>query len=188
MSLLPDFEYFYFIRHGRTDANDQSLMAGGTNDIHINETGQKQALSAAQILKKQCQDIQSICASTMTRAQQTASIIQKELTREIQTCQDLMEWRFGDWEGRHWNDVAPLFLDETCHPENGECRVTFKNRVLSGLNFALSQKHPVLIVAHGGVWYMVQKIFNLPLMKTDNCQIFKIFKENGKYNYYEITL
>jgi probable phosphoglycerate mutase len=187
--MMFNFEYFYFIRHGRTDANDLSLMAGGTNDIPINATGYAQALNAALILKNHCQDIQSICASQMTRAQQTAHIILSQLDRPLTLSPDLIEWKFGEWEGRTWDEISPLFLDERSEPELGEGRLEFKNRVIRGLQSALQLPHPVLIVAHGGVWYMIQKIFNLPLQKTDNCQIFKIYKEhNGKYNYYEVKL
>ncbi len=189
MMLLPDFNYFYFIRHGRTDANDLQLMAGGTNDIHINATGQAQATNAALILKNQCSDIQSVCCSSMTRAQQTANIILSQINRPLQIEPDLIEWKFGEWEGRTWTEISPLFLDDNAEPEHGEGREEFKNRVLMGLQKALQLPHPVLVVAHGGVWYMIQKILNLPLKKTDNCQIFKVYKQdNGQYSYYEVTL
>lgn len=191
MKTIPHFEYFYFIRHGRTEANVHQLMAGGSNDIQLNETGHEQAIRAAQILKEKCPEIQTICVSSMTRAKQTASYINEHLKRPIIEIPELIEWKFGEWEGKHWNDVAPLFLGNE-EPKNGETREEFRLRVQSGLAQALIKPAPVLVVAHGGVWYKIQKIFNLELIKSDNCQIFKIYAEKNKdlvqYNYHEINI
>lgn len=191
MKTLPSFDYFYFIRHGRTEANVQQLMAGGKNDIPLNEIGHEQAAKAAQILKTMCPEIQTVCVSTMIRAKQTANYINEHLQRPMIEMPELIEWCFGDWEGRSWTEIAPLFLGNE-DPSNGESRDIFQSRVLEGLNKALVKPAPVLIVAHGGVWYKIQKIFNLPLIKTDNCQIFKIYSQQNKdiveYNYHEICI
>ncbi len=188
---LPPFEYFYFIRHGRTDANVNQLMAGGSNDILLNEEGHLQAEKAAQILKTKCPEIQTICVSTMTRAKQTAGYIHELLQKPMLEFPEFIEWHFGEWEGKSWIDVAPLFLGNEEPPE-GETRDIFKNRVFNGLNKALSLPGPILVVAHGGVWYKIQKIFNLELIKSDNCQIFKIYSQKNKdiveYKYHEICL
>lgn len=186
---LPPFEYFYFIRHGRTEANVNQLMAGGKNDIHLNDLGHEQAKRAAEIIKSHCPEIQTICVSTMTRAKQTANYINEHLNIPMIEMPELIEWCFGDWEGKSWLDIAPLFLGNE-EPANGETREGFKNRVHEGLSKALAKPSPILIVAHGGVWYKIQKIFNLELIKTDNCQIFKIYSKKDKgvveYDYHEI--
>jgi len=188
-TLLPHFEYFYFIRHGRTEANEKQLMAGGSNDILLNETGHDQAKKAALLLKKQCPEIQTLCVSSMTRAKQTANYINEHLQKPLIEIPELVEWRFGDWEGRKWEEIAPRFLGGD-DPENGETRDIFRSRVHSGLNKALQHPGPILVVAHGGVWYKIQKIFNLELIKSDNCQIFKIYSQKNKdiveYSYHEI--
>jgi broad specificity phosphatase PhoE len=188
---LPHFEYFYFIRHGRTEANEKQLMSGGKNDILLNEVGHQQALRAAQILKNKCPEIQTLCVSTMVRAKQTAHHINEHLKKPIVEMPELIEWCFGDWEGRTWNEIAPSFLSDEEAP-NGETREVFQARVFAGLSRALRHPGPVLVVAHGGVWYKIQKIFNLPPLKTDNCQIFKIYSQKNKdiveYNYHEIYL
>src|SRR6187401_2989952 len=80
---LPHFEYFYFIRHGRTEANVKQLMAGGNNDILLNDEGHAQAAKAALILKDKCPEIQTICVSTMTRAKQTAGYINSHLNKPL---------------------------------------------------------------------------------------------------------
>lgn len=187
---LPRFEYFYFIRHGRTDANVNQLMAGGSNDILLNQEGHDQAAKAAQILKNKCPEIQTICVSTMTRAKQTANYINEHLKKPILEFPEFIEWRFGEWEGKSWVDVAPLFLGNE-EPPNGETRDIFQARVYNGLNKALSLPRPILVVAHGGVWYKIQKIFNLELIKSDNCQIFKIYSQTNKnvveYRYEDIS-
>lgn len=190
-SSLPHFDYFYFIRHGRTDANVHQLMAGGNNDIPLNEHGHQQAMHAAKILKEKCPEIQTICVSTMTRAKQTASYINQELGRPTIEVPELVEWRFGEWEGKKWDEVAHLFLNNG-EPPQGESRFEFRSRIITGLQKSLIQPGPVLVVAHGGVWYKIQRIFDLPLIKTDNCQIFKIYSQKNKdlvqYHYHEITL
>lgn len=188
-TLLPHFDYFYFIRHGRTDANEKQLMSGGSNDISLNKTGHEQAKKAALILKNECPEIQTICISTMTRAKQTANYINEHLKKPLIEVPELIEWKFGDWEGCKWETIAPKFLGGD-DPKNGETRDIFSSRIYTGLNKSLIQPGPILLVAHGGVWYKIQKIFNLKLIKSDNCQIFKVYsqKNNGvlKYGYHEI--
>jgi len=189
--VLPQFKHFYFIRHGRTAANELHLMAGGSNDLELNPVGHTQAQNAAKIIAAKCSDIQTICVSTMTRAKQTASYIQKELPRPIVHVPELIEWCFGNWEGQSWHDVAHHFLGEG-DPVGGETRQAFRERVYSGVCKSLQNTGPILIVAHGGVWYKIQKLFNLPLMKTDNCQIFKIISNQNndsvEYSFHEIYI
>lgn len=189
MSLVPNFDYFYFIRHGQTDANKAQILAGGNNDVPLNSDGETQAHQAAQILIRHCSDIQTVYGSPMTRTKQTAEIILSYMNRPFILDENLVEWRLGEWEGRPWNEVAPLFLDKSSDPEFGEGRKEFRDRVLMGIQGALQNTSPVLIVAHGGIWYMLQKILNLPLMKSENCQIFKVQKDpKSFFSFKEITL
>lgn len=190
--LLPQFDYFYFMRHGQTDANAQGLMAGGGQDISLNAKGHEQARDASYIIKTKCPEIQTIVTSSMIRAIETATYVNQKLNIPMEHTDQLKEWSFGEWEGKPWEKVAPLFLDNKSEPTEGESRSTFIERVSHGLNFSLKKPSPVLIVAHGGVWYKIQILLNLPLMKSENCQIFKVFTESKNnlvsYNYVPIYL
>lgn len=190
--ILPEFEYFYFIRHGQTEANEQQLMAGGNNDLPLNMRGHEQARDASYILKTKCPEIQHIVSSDMLRAKQTAEYINQRFSLPKTELEELREWRFGEWEGKTWGQVSHLFLDLNIDPPGGETRSFFENRVLQGLHQALNKTSPVLIVAHGGVWFKIQKIFNLSFIKSNNCQIFKVQCKikNGlvSYEYVNICL
>ncbi len=188
--ILPAFNHFYFVRHGRTDANVRQIMAGGHNDIPLNEEGKFQAQRAAKIIQEHCEDIQTICVSTMLRARQTAEYINKDFKKNIVEIPELIEWCFGDWEGKTWDEVSHLFLGDH-DPQGGESRLEFRSRVATGLQKSLTHPRSVLVVAHGAVWFKILKLLNMNLAKTDNCQVFKICTRPSEtkveYEYFEIT-
>ncbi len=147
---------FVFLRHGQTDANAQGLMCGGDWDIPLNATGFDQARRAAEKIAQSGISISSICCSPMRRAQETAQIVAKELSKSIITVEELREWRVGEWEQRPWKEVPDPFLTDV-DPEKGESRLEFEQRVIRGARKSFGEAGPVLIVAHGGVWHALAR-------------------------------
>lgn len=68
---------FYFVRHGQTDWNTMYQELCGQDDIPLNQLGQQQAQAAISLVKSV--GITKIYSSPLTRAMQTAEIINTEL-------------------------------------------------------------------------------------------------------------
>jgi broad specificity phosphatase PhoE len=89
------------VRHGETDWNLRRLIQGST-DIPLNETGREQARAAAHALAEQLAGEQRliVASSDLSRAQETAAIIARELDAdEPRTYPELRERSYGEAEG-----------------------------------------------------------------------------------------
>jgi 2,3-bisphosphoglycerate-dependent phosphoglycerate mutase len=144
---------FYYLRHGETDWN-RAHRAQGHNDIPLNATGVAQA-HAAQAPLTLCA-IATICTSPLARARRTAEIVNERLRRPLVVIDALKECALGVGEGQvrgdwfqAWQRGEPV--------EGAEPYEAFIARALGGINQALVQPGPVLIVAHAGVYWAVQR-------------------------------
>ena len=106
---------FYFLRHGETDWNKQGLLQGHTN-IPLNETGRRQAREIIPVLEKL--PIDRIIASTLSRAQETAQIVNAVLNKPFAEDSQLWERHFGDFEGKTVDVIAAM--KESANGENEE--------------------------------------------------------------------
>jgi probable phosphoglycerate mutase len=149
---------FYFIRHGQTDHNIKKLVAGKT-DTPLNETGVKQAHAAAELLKKT--NIRTIISSPLQRARKTAEIIASTLDKPIIIIDELVERSAGSFEGKPQGLWTLRWIYDHYEIPDDENYSDFKQRVLRGLQKALQYPGPVLIVAHGGVFDMIQNFLQL---------------------------
>jgi broad specificity phosphatase PhoE len=93
---------FFFLRHGQTDWNVQGRFQGHT-DIPLNATGLAQAEAAAEAVANCGVDL--IIASPLIRARTTAEIVAARLGKAPEFDKDLMERRFGRFEGLVVNEV-----------------------------------------------------------------------------------
>jgi broad specificity phosphatase PhoE len=153
---------FYFLRHGQTDWNRLGLMQGQT-DMPLNGLGLTQARKAAALLADA--GIATICTSPLKRALLTAEIIAARLHVPIRVIAGLKECAFGIGEGsprgewlESWRRGGRL--------DGAESHAAFIERTLGGLNEALRQPGPVLIVAHGGTYWAVQRATGLDRLDT----------------------
>ncbi|MFH1831849.1 MAG: histidine phosphatase family protein [bacterium] len=167
---------FYFIRHGQTDWNLQK-RAMGQFDIPLNATGLAQAEQAAELLKTV--EFVSIAVSPLVRAVKTAEIIAEKITQvknisgqvptniSIQIIDEFKECSWGDVpqmpEGwvKDWHNHV--------HIEGLEPWAQLVQRVKIGLDKAFELSGPVLIVAHGGVYWAIQDLLSLPVIEIANC-------------------
>ncbi|MDP6429285.1 MAG: histidine phosphatase family protein [Rhodospirillales bacterium] len=145
---------FVFVRHGETDRNRQNIAQGQT-DVPLNASGRDQARKAGGMVKDI--EIATICVSPLLRARQTADIIAEVLPRPITVIDGLAECalgeREGEFKGQWWTD----WLAGRATPAGAETYSAFVERALIGVNKALEQPGPVLIVAHGGIYWSIQK-------------------------------
>ncbi|MEM7172067.1 MAG: histidine phosphatase family protein [Pseudomonadota bacterium] len=144
---------FFYLRHGQTDWN-LANRAQGQTDVPLNATGKAQARDAVAGLR-QC-SITSIFSSPLQRALETAEVFQKALNLPLQVIDDLKESNWGDREGLPKDGWFEDWLGGAV-PNGAESLESFLQRALGGLNLALSAPGPVLIVAHGGTYWAVER-------------------------------
>lgn len=167
MTKLP-MKSFYFMRHGETDWNSRHI-AMGQSDIPLNERGIEQAYKATDLLKS-CR-FSAIAASPLKRAKQTADIIAKKISSPITIIEELKECSWGVMEGQRKDDggwIEQWRKDFVI--KEAEIFSSFAKRVMRGLGKALEYpEEPVLVIAHGGVYWAIREALNLPFIDLPNC-------------------
>ncbi len=155
--------HFYFLRHGETDWNRANRLQGQTKSVPLNETGKRQAASAAGLLAGRPIDL--IVSSTLDRTSMTAQIIADRTGLPIIYDERLIERSLGVAEGK---TVEEIFALDPTHfpsdlndfnlsilmlqPEGAETREALAERAYSALSDLLEihQGKRLLIVSHGG--------------------------------------
>lgn len=111
------------LRHGRTTANAEGVLAGWTPGIELDDVGREQAAAVATRLQEV--RFSAILTSPLERCRQTADIVadRRRTDMPIHTEVDLAEARYGDWTGQTLEVLAkdPLW-DAVQHHASG---VTF---------------------------------------------------------------
>lgn len=149
---------FYYIRHGESESNRDRIMAGSGIDKPLTEAGRAQARAAGEVLAKLSHLPSVICYSPMLRAMETAQLINTHLNLPMIEAPDLVEHGVGEWEGMTWDEVAS-FWEHGMNPPGGETYPEFHRRVKKGMQTALQNPGPVLVVAHGGVWQAIKSLY-----------------------------
>ena len=175
-----------YVRHGETDWNKECKVQGRT-DNPLNDKGIEQAKETAEKLKNEKIDI--IISSPLTRAFQTAEIINWNHKKNIETNDKFIEVYFGDWEGQTSKGNEFEFVRyymENAESLNAETKEEFTSRIHKALD-EIIDKHKdcdaVLIVAHGLIWRAVHEYFN----KMSKEELDKItFAKNCKIYEYEV--
>ena len=149
MTLIP--KPFVFARHAQSEFN-AAFRIGGFTDSPLSETGIQQAKDAAPILS--AIDWSVVATSTLQRTQETAFHAVPKQT--IMAYEQLKERNWGDLEGCPIEQQLPY--DVT--PPNGESWRDFETRVLGALNEILSEHSWPLIIAHSGVYRVLNNVIN----------------------------
>ena len=147
----------YLIRHGQTDWNVQGKAQGFT-DIPLNGKGRQQAVEAARKVAKL--QIDHIFSSDLSRAKETAEIINSELRLDLPITTDkrIRAYNLGELEGGGFMSngiTATEFL--TLTKQHGvETTDEMFSRVKSFLDDLVAKKiENVLIVSHIGTIRMM---------------------------------
>lgn len=136
------------VRHGETDWNAQGKIQG-TTDIPLNKKGRLQAVESCEFLKQDKWDV--LITSPLSRAKETAEIINQGLNIPLIEMDEFVERSFGDAEGMTLEERTSNF--PTNNYPNQEDQDLFKNRLVKGLekiNNSYSGEK-ILLVAHGAV-------------------------------------
>lgn len=161
--MLPEVPFF-FLRHGETIWNEQWL-AMGQLDIPVSDKGLAQADSAACLLAPY--QIKQIVCSPLERAQATARRVADRLKIDWRTDERLKQAYWGPQEGKPRGDDAwhrDWFAGIT--PEGVETYQHFRSRTLAAISEALGQPGPVLIVAHGSTFGIIQSATGQPFIEV----------------------
>ncbi len=155
---------FYFIRHGQTDYNilPNHYKVDHPSEVPLNATGRTQANRIEPLIA--ALPIKTVCCSPFIRAQETKEIVTSRLNATHHELEEL-----GECSAAVWQEMAAKKLAAPLHPE-GHIR-HFLERVRHGVNRALSQEGPVLIIAHGGIHFAICSWMNLTNhdWAVDNC-------------------
>ena len=146
------------VRHGQSEWNAEGRWQGQA-DISLSDLGRAQARAAASSLGS----FDLIAASTLSRASETANIISNALgIGPIVPIPALIERSAGEWSGLNRQDIDeqyPGYLEAEKRPPGYEHDDELWVRVQAGLTEVarmLSPEDEALVVAHGGIIYMLE--------------------------------
>jgi len=161
---------FYYVRHGQTAWNIERRCMGQT-DIPLDAVGINEAHNIKTLLQNT--SIKTICHSPLTRALQTATILNEVLNCPMVAMDNLKECAWGNLEGKlKGNGDYLTDWVQGITPAGAESYWEFLKRATSGINEALAYPGPVLIVAHAGVYWAVLKMMDKDPLHCDpipNC-------------------
>jgi probable phosphoglycerate mutase len=169
MTQAREAAQLYLVRHGQSTWNTAGRCQGQLSTAGgLSSTGRAQAKATAQELVEKLAATrhtlaESIVASDLLRARQTAEIIAAELGLPIRIDTELREHFLGDLQGRlfrdEWNEgtvqdaIDELWRDPFRRPPGGESIAEMYHRVQRAL-LRLSTEHAgqlLVVVTHGGV-------------------------------------
>lgn len=161
---------FYMIRHGESIANRDGYFSGNL-DVALTNKGRDQAEAARMIVERLPVQPTIIIHSHLSRAKDTAAIINTNLKLNMLETPLLGEHQFGDWEKEQWDKVRPAFMAGK-NPPNGETIDAFSKRVKSGFIYALERDELPLIVCHGGVFRGLYGNYGQDKHGVENCALY----------------
>lgn len=174
----------YVVRHGQTDYNMKNVFQGHI-DSKLNEVGIEQARETANQFKGKQIDL--LLVSPLTRAKETAEIINEVTNAEMVIDERLIERSFGDMEGKpnreDWNIKMMLDYNKNYTKENIEPIQDFFKRIFNFLDDITKkyQNKNVILVTHGAVSQPIECYFHgmpevanfdtLEPLTLKNCQV-----------------
>lgn len=169
--ILP-VKRFYMIRHGQTEANASQLMAGSL-DSPLTEFGRQQALDVHHAVDHMVHKPTKIIHSHLSRARDTASLINLKLGLDMQEDAGIAEWHAGDWEGVPYDQCGDIMRSWIDAP-NGESADDFLGRIRDSKRRILSEDAETpLIVSHGGVFRALAKLYDIDIHGVRNAVLYE---------------
>ena len=148
----------YLVRHGQTEWNLERRLQGQL-DVPLNETGRNEAVLCAKQLSSV--KIDNIISSDLSRAKETAVIINKSLLLPVTFDARLKELNCGNLQGNVIKEVPWHTFIHNPDEFNSEPLVDFYNRLKSFFDEIDALKNTV-IVTHTGVVKMIKHLADNP--------------------------
>lgn len=157
---------FYFVRHGQTDHNIG--IVADSLDLPLNSYGRQQSINILPCISSL--PVKSVCFSPLLRAKETKNIIVAQLQATEYEIADLTECSFEDWK------KMPILKEKGFEDAPISIQL-FIQQVKNGMEKSLSQAGPVLIVAHGGIYYALCYLLQVASdsWMIDNCEPVKFY-------------
>jgi len=175
---------FYFIRHGESEWNVQKKFSGGQMDTPLTCKGIEQAKAAIAVLDKLSPQPTHLFHSTLSRAADTAKILNHDGRYSMTPMNDLREIDAGEWQGIS-NIVAVSNWENGLTPKDGEGLDAFSARIQKAFNKILSDQNDTtpLIVAHGRILNGLDHLYGLPprSLQAKNCQFLKFEPKDDEH-------
>ena len=166
----------YFMRHGQTNYNVQSLCNDDPKiDVHLTHTGIEQAEIVANKLKDK--NIQRIIVSELPRTRQTADIINQYHNAPIEQRPEINDIRTG-FDSKAVIEYQRTIAHDPLHTKinDGESLMDHRERVLKFLEWLrLQPETSILVVAHEETMRVFYGYFHKMIMEDiiklsfDNC-------------------
>lgn len=169
---LPRLENYYFaMRHGHSQANEQSLIVSdpglGVNSYGLSERGQRQVLATLAQMPPGFDVGVKIVSSDFLRARETAAIVAAGLgvLEPVRFSEQLRERFFGDLEGGSDTRYPEVWDRDAQNPRHSDFNVEpvfdVVRRTIALLMELETFFHGavVLLVAHGDVLQILQTAF-----------------------------
>ncbi len=152
------------IRHGRTAANAQGVLAGTSPGVDLDDTGLEQADRVAGRLAGV--RLTGLISSPLERTQQTAEAIARIQSDngnplDLRIDDRIVECHYGEWTGRELKKLTkePLWKQVQGHPSavtfpGGESMRAMQQRAVDAVrsyNTELGEKATYAMVSHGDV-------------------------------------
>jgi len=171
------------VRHGETAWNTGEVFRGRA-DVGLNDTGRRQAELVAKCLSED--KIDFIYSSPLRRAVETAEAIARYHGLEISTVSNLIDFDFGEWQGRSLKEVraeyGEIYRDWTDTPEQvsipgGESLKDVSCRAMPFVEDAVMRcgDGRILMVSHR----VVCKVLICGLLGIDNSRFPNIRMDTG---------
>ena len=171
------------VRHGQTDWNREGRFQGRT-DIPLNDVGRSEASLARDHLGLQSWDC--IVSSPLSRARETATIINEKINRNIIVMEEFIEQCFGEAEGLLYHEIETNY-GHVMNIPNRESSESIGNRILLGMEKVLQLPYKkVIIVAHAVAINKMLCIIEHGLLKEtyytlNNCGVTHISYRNNQW-------
>jgi probable phosphomutase (TIGR03848 family) len=108
------------VRHGRSSANTDGVLAGRTPGVHLDEAGRNQVAAAAARIG--VLNVAEVVTSPLERCRETAGAIAAAQAppRKVRSDRRLLECGYGQWTGRELKKLAkePLWRAVQQHPSS----------------------------------------------------------------------
>jgi 2,3-bisphosphoglycerate-dependent phosphoglycerate mutase len=163
------------VRHGETDWNADGRLQGHT-DRPLSDFGRRQARQLAEELADE--SLETIYASDLARARETAEIVGERLGLPVVLEPDLREKDWGTWEG-----LTAVERDRVEFV--GESTEEHQERILRALR-RIAERHrdggSVLVVTHGGSMRRAQTAaMGMAMPVVENCGRWACVCEDGNF-------
>ncbi len=156
-TMMSNVRTVLLLRHARSTANAAGVLAGRSEGVELDETGQRQAADLAERLAGV--HINQIISSPLTRCLQTLAPLAAATGLTVDHDIRLAEVDYGSWTGRELKDLAKEDLWRTVQHRpsaalfpDGESLAQVSVRAIAAIHDLVGAGGgPVLVCSHGDV-------------------------------------